>query len=201
MNNTSNKQSSSDVMSEIKDPQYWLYIAVLFIFGMMISKVANAQYQYYEPAEHVFKNQRKNILIFSFGYTYVPEGSAIHHETDGLFVPSIGLDYKRRISEKWALSLFTDWELDHYVVWKSEFIRDEAFIAVIGGSYEIGDGFGAFAGVGREFDYNHDLWVTRIGLEYGFELGNRWIIVSSAFFDWKESYDTYSFSIGISHKF
>jgi hypothetical protein len=187
---------------QIKKIETLMVVILLISFGMCFSSVALAQHHEKEPSEHVFKNQRKNIFMLSFGYTYVPVGSALHHhESDGIFVPSIGVDYKRRLSEKWALSLFTDWELDHYLLSDKEFSRDRAFIAVLGGSYEIGEGIGVFGGVGREFEGNHNLWVLRLGLECGFELGKRWIIVPSVFYDWKEFYSTYSLSIGVSYKF
>ena len=177
-------------------------IILLTAFGICFSYSSEAQDHEKEQEEHVFRNQRKNIFMLSAGYTYVPKGSALHdHESDGIFVPSIGIDYKRRISEKWALSLFTDWEMDHYVLIDKEFSRDRAFIAVLGGSYEIGEGIGIFAGAGREFEEHHDLWVMRLGLECGFDLGRHWVMVPSVFYDWKEKYDTYSISLGLSYKF
>jgi hypothetical protein len=43
--------------------------------------------------------------------------------------------------------------------------------------------------------------VLRLGLEYDFKLGIRWIVVPSAFFEWKKTNETYSFSLGVSYKF
>lgn len=180
-------------------------LALFFVLGMCLPGISVAQHhkkEHKEHSEHVFKNQRKNILMLSFGYTYVPKGSSLHHhESDGVFVPSIGLDYKRRLSEKWALSVFTDWELDHYLLINKEYSRDRAFIAVLGASYEIAEGTGLFAGVGKEFEKHQDLMVVRVGLEHGFDLGKHWVVVPSVFYDWKEHYDTYSFSLGLSYKF
>lgn len=155
-----------------------------------------------ENEEFLFRNERKNIVLLSFGYTYVPRGSALEEEeSDGIFVPSIGLDYKRRVSEKWAITLFTDIELEDYLIIEKDFNRERAFIAVLGATYEISKSFGVFGGVGYEFEKSNNLWVLRAGLEYGMDLGKRWVFVPSVFFDWKESYETYSVSIGFSRKF
>ena len=176
------------------------HIVLCLILGLM-ANVGLAQHEE-EKKEHLFRNERKNIVMFSFGYTYLPDGSALHHgESEGIFVPSIGLDYKRRVSEKWALSLFTDIEMDHYILIDKEFERENAFIAVVGPSYEITRGLGSFAGAGVEFEKSQNLFVMRLGLEYAFDLGHHWIMVPQVFVDWKESYGTYSFSVGISRKF
>ena len=175
---------------------------ILFALVLLLTTTAGYAQHQETKKEHVFKNQRKNIVMFSFGYTYLPDGSALHHEeSEGIFVPSIGLDYKRRIDEKWAVSLFTDLEMDHYVLIDKDFNRENAFIAVVGPSYEIVEGLGSFAGAGMEFEKSQNLFVMRLGLEYGFEIGHHWIVVPQAFIDWKQSYFTYSLSIGFSHKF
>ena len=105
-----------ETVMHIKKLRTLMLVILMNAFGMCISDISMGQHHEEEPTEHVFKNQRKNIFMLSFGYTYIPKGSALHHhETDGIFIPSVGVDYKRRLSEKWALSLFTDWELDHYL--------------------------------------------------------------------------------------
>lgn len=175
---------------------------VLIIVIVGTSNIALAQHKENKTEEHVFKNERKNIVMLSFGYSYVPEGAALdENQSDGIFVPSIGIDYKRRISEKWALALFTDLELDHYLIIDKDFERERAFIAVLGANYEIAEGLGSFAGAGAEFEKNESLWILRLGIEYGFNLGKNWVMVPSIFCDWKEQYTTFSSSIGVSYKF
>lgn len=186
---------------------HFRYLILLFLlFQMSIlsaqDKDGHHEGESEEKEEHTFRNQRKNIVLFSFGYTFIPEEAELNNnESNGVFIPSFGLDYKRRLNEKWALSLFLDYELERYLLIDKELKRERAFIAAIGGSYELLEGLGLFAGVGREFEKNENLTVIRGGLEYGFDLGENWILVSSLFYDWKEKYHTYSFSLGISRKF
>ena len=48
----------------------------------------------------------KNSFLLNFGYTHVPGGSEFESESSGgVFVPTIGFDYGREISENWELLL------------------------------------------------------------------------------------------------
>ena len=100
-----------------------------------------------------------------------------------------------------VLNLVTDLELEDYLIIDREFNRERAFIAVIGPSYELAPRLGIFSGAGIEIEKNNNLFVVRGGLEYGFDLGKRWVLVPSVFVDWKEYYETYTLSIGISKRF
>ena len=50
------------------------------------------------------KKEKKNLLTAALGYTYIPKGAALEaEEAEGIFVPSFGLDYFRRIHPRWEI--------------------------------------------------------------------------------------------------
>jgi len=145
----------------------------------------------------------KSNVIISFGYTHVPSGSDELNasEAGGLWVPSIGIDYMRRISEKWGVGIMLDYELDHYLIVEKELERENVFIAVAGIAFEPIPHLLLFTGAGIELEHNENLFVYRLGAEYGVHLNHRWLIAPAFFFDWKEGYDTYALSLGLGYNF
>jgi hypothetical protein len=144
----------------------------------------------------------RNMLMFTFGYTHIPKGAELNAaEAEGFFVPSVGLDYVRRIGHRWEFGLLLDYELDHYLIVEEEFERENAFIAVAGLGYELIEHFALMAGAGIEIEKNENLFVFRLGAEYGIHFNNRWVLAPAFFYDFKEGYDTYSLSLGIGYNF
>jgi len=116
-------------------------------------------------------------------------------------VPSLGLDYVRRVGHSWEIGLMLDYELDHYLIVDKELERENAFIAVAGAAYNPIEHLAIFAGGGVELEANEHLFLFRIGTEYGIHLNDNWLIVPAFFFDWKKDYDTYSISLGVGYSF
>ena len=146
--------------------------------------------------------ERNNMFMFNFGYTHIPKGADPHSpEEEGYFVPSLGLDYIRRLSHKWEVGIMLDYELDHYLIVEKDLERENAFIVVAGGAYNLIDHLAIFAGAGVEFEAHNHLFVFRLGTEYGIHLKRHWVIAPAFFFDWKEGYDTYALSLGVGYNF
>lgn len=144
----------------------------------------------------------KNTFVVSFGYTHIPKGAELDaEESDGFFVPSIGLDYARVVGRKWEVGVMLDFELDHYLIVEKELERENAFIGVVGVAYNPIAHLLLFTGAGVEIEKNKHLFVYRLGLDYSFYFGHHWAIVPAFYFDWKEDYDTYAFSVGAKYRF
>lgn len=144
----------------------------------------------------------KNALVLSFGYTHIPKGAELHaEESRGILVPSIGLDYGRVVGKRWEVGVMLDLELDHYLIFDQELERENALIGVVGVAYNPIAHLLIFTGAGVEIEKNKHLFVYRLGADYNFNMGHHWAIVPAFYFDWKEDFDTYAFSVGVKYSF
>ncbi|SNR52214.1 hypothetical protein SAMN06265371_104255 [Lutibacter agarilyticus] len=146
----------------------------------------------------------KNMIAIDYGIDHIKEG--VKHgdaiDEEGHWVSSIGIDYFRGISEKWGVGVKFDIQLGHYIIpHKENLERENAFIALAVGSYKILPKWGVFAGAGVEFEKNENLGVIRVGTEYLFHLKHGWAIPVGFFWDIKEGYDVYAFTVGIAKHF
>ena len=140
-----------------------------------------------------------NAFTTGLGYTFVPAGSEEgSHEEEGVFVPTIGIDFHRRIKEsKWLWGVMLDYELSRYLVIKKDLERENALLIVPGFGYHVFRHSIFFIGAGVEFERHRNLSVIRLGIEQGFHLSEK-IKLSPAFcYDYKEGYDTFAVSVGI----
>jgi len=69
------------------------------------------------------------------------------------------------------------------------------------GMYNISKYWGLFLGGGIEFEPHDNLAIFRVGAKYSIELKKNWVIIPWFYFDFKESYDTWSLQISIGKKF
>lgn len=152
----------------------------------------------------------KNLIAISYGYDHVRGGVAHdayndeseNEDKEGHWVSSIGLDYFRRISEKWEVGLKLDFQLGHYIIpHKDNLERENAFVVVATGVYELMPKWSAFAGAGMEFEKSEHLPVLRLGTEYGFHLQHGWVLPVGFFWDIKDGYNVYAFTVGIGKHF
>ena len=149
-----------------------------------------------------FKRHRISLAI---SQSYIP---SIHlHEGDASaqIIPTNGIEYQFFFTHKFSAKWINEVEFLTYTV-KGEDgehrVRDNAFLSAIVLGYEVYDHLGIFAGVGYEFEDSEDLWVTRIGAEYSFELPRYWDITPAAIFDYKkDSHTAYTFSLTIGRRF
>ena len=167
----------------------FILIIVIFFFENLVA----------QEAEHEKKN---HLITGALGYTYIPKG-APHgsNSADGVFVPSIGLDYFYSISNRWEIGFMSDFEFGEYIIFEKELNRKNAIVLTVIASYSLTHHINLFAGGGMEFEQHHNLGVIRIGGEYGFELKNDWVIAPGVFFDFKEGTDTWSLSIAFGKEF
>jgi len=168
------------------------------ILGLFIICYTFLNAQEHEP----MSVHNKNTLSIAFGYAYLPDGVKIESQNDlGHFVPSIGIDYIRKLSHKFELIAVVDFELDHYLVSGKDIMRENATIVVVGAMYNIVEHWSVMLGSGIEMDKHHQLFVARIGTEYGIHLSDKWILSPGIFYDYKHIHSTYSTSLALGYNF
>jgi hypothetical protein len=149
---------------------------------------------------HDFLHHR---LSAGFGYTFVPKGADESTEEEGIFVPTLSVEYFYKFSHTWSAGLMVDLELSTYVIpFLDDFLeRDKAIIIGVVGLYEPIIYWGIFAGVGMEIESHHNFAVIRAGTDYEFQLGNNWDISPSLSFDFKEEYNSWALMVGVGKHF
>ncbi|MFT4754048.1 MAG: hypothetical protein ACI9GM_000616 [Salibacteraceae bacterium] len=153
-------------------------------------------------AQETKGKENKNLIVFAFGYTFVPKGaSAEGAEAKGVLVPSIGFDYFREISDKFEIGAMIDLELAEYLILEKNLNREKAFLVVAVGAYKLSSNMTLFLGGGIELEKHENLAIARLGADYNFKLGADWVLGPSFFYDLKKGYDTWSLSLGIGKEF
>lgn len=148
----------------------------------------------------------KHSLGTTFSYAFVPKGSELSYREEGgergYFVPGIGLDYYYRPKEKWAFGIIADLELAHYLIPRDEDLeRERAFLLLGMAGYEVLPKLSVLAGGGYEFEKHKNLFVFRSGVEYEIEYNENWFSPVGAFYDFKEEFDLFSISVGVTRRF
>jgi len=149
------------------------------------------------------KTEEKNhLLTGAVGYTYIPDGTSMESDVaDGIFVPSLGIDYFYRLTSKWKIGVMSDFEFGEYVIIQKELNRKNAIVVTAIVAYSLTHALNLFAGAGMEFERHHNLTVFRIGSEYTFKFNKGWILAPGLFLDLKEGYDTWSLSLSFGKEF
>lgn len=148
------------------------------------------------------ESESLNVIISSFGYTFIPAGAEPEsEEEDGFIVPTVGLDYFREVGEKWEVGLMTDLELGHYLIFDKDLDRENAFLIVATAQYKFLDNWAAIGGVGVEFEKNENLKILRVGVERSFQLGKGWKLGIPLVLDYKKGYDTWALAVSFGKKF
>jgi hypothetical protein len=144
----------------------------------------------------------KNLLTGAFGYSFVPKGGAEGDtEVSGVLVPSIGLDYFRRVSPKWEVGTMIDLELSDYLIIEKNLNRSKALVITGIAAYNFIGNWTVFGGLGVELEKHKNFMVTRFGAEHAFKFDNNWLISPGCFYDIKEGYDTWSISVAFGKEF
>lgn len=144
------------------------------------------------------------MIAVNYGIDHIKDGVEHGDSTDetGLWISSVGIDYLRHISDKWGVGAKLDLQLGHYIIpHKEDLERENAFVVLAIGSYQILPKWFAFAGAGMEFEKSEHLGVIRVGTEYAFHLKHGWALPAGFFWDIKEGYNVYAFTIGIAKHF
>jgi hypothetical protein len=174
-------------------------ITLLFILCMPYLLIAQEE-------SHNFKQvEKKHKTSFFLSHTHISEGIK-NGKKEWLTVPSFGLDYNYLLTSKWSIGLHNDLVVENFKVQKFadefELERTTPFVSSIVAGFKPGRFFTYELGFGGEFAKEGNLFLTRIGIEYGLEISEDLELVSNLVYDIKwNHYDSYVLGIGISKLF
>lgn len=169
-----------------------LFLLIIFSAGILLAQ---------ESEEGQIESESEdppNIIGVSFGYTFIPAGASEDAtEATGYFVPTLGLEYARYLTDRIAVGALGELELGQYLVFDQDLPREKAWILMGQGSYKLPRNWIPYIGVGWEHDIHADLFVTRLGITKKYEFGNEWEWGFQFFWDMKRNYDTWSIMLFI----
>lgn len=177
--------------------------AFLLLIVTCYSLTVIGQEENHETSHH--HNQKGSTrLTVGLGHTHVSEGK-IDGKTEWLTLPSWSLNLDYWLSDKWAIGLQNDIILESFFIENGDnelLERSYPVASVPVVLYKPGKRLTIIAGVGAEFTQEQTLTLTRIGLEYGFHLPNKWEIGAALLWDNKWNYyDSWGLAITISKLF
>ena len=179
-----------------------LFLAALLY--LIIQNKISAQ----EKEEKKFKPHHQ--IGISINHVHVFEGRDEEGNRETLTLPAWGIDYTYQFHEKWAIGLHTDFIMEKYKVEKvyaseenKETVERSYPIApALMGIYKPNEHWGFLLGFGGEFAKEEDFFLTRAGVEYGYELPKGWEIFGTASYDFKwNAYDSWGIGLGIAKNF
>ncbi len=136
------------------------------------------------------------------GHAHLSEGiNDITGKKEWRVLPAWGLDYDFILNSKWGIGIHNDIIVESFEVESHQgtvLKRTTPVATAILGTYSISEHFAAQLGFGGEFAKEQNFALTRIGIEYGYELPNDFEISAVLNYDIKwNAYDTYLIGIGI----
>ena len=138
------------------------------------------------------KSHAKHKVSLGLGHTHVPEGELLDRKNKLAFA-SWTFDYNFYFNTTWAVGLQTDLILESFVIARSnqeELEREFPFSITPVALFKPAKRWGLIGGVGAEFAPGETLIFTRLGLEYGVEISEKWEI--GATFLWDARWDYFN---------
>lgn len=155
-----------------------------------------------EELEKGEKGSHRITLVLSHANVYqgIKDG-----DTKWLSLPSWGLDYDYRLSDRWAIGLHTDIIVESFEVKtnlsnEEETIKRSSPIApALVGIFKATKHSSFLFGMGAEFAKEENLFLSRAGYEWGTEIKGDWELGFSLCYDFRwDAYDSFLIGIGIS---
>ncbi|MBZ4034402.1 hypothetical protein K6T82_06475 [Flavobacterium sp. 17A] len=183
-----------------------IHLKILFLFyGVCLSvNIAKAQ----ENEEKSFHPHHQ--IGLSINHVHVFEGRNEDGNREVLSLPAWGLDYTFQFHEKWAIGLHTDFVIEKFKVEKVYANDDEKetiersypIAPALMGIYKPNENWSFLLGFGGEFAKEENFFLTRAGVEYGYELPKNWEIFGTFSYDFKwNAYDSWGIGLGIAKNF
>jgi len=172
----------------------WIVVAGLVVLLPIMAAAEEHEGEAGEP-------EKRQKLMVSFGYTHIPEGADDEDSDKGVFVPTVGLDYFYRVTEKWELGLMFDIEFGEYLIIDQNLNRSDSMILAAVAGYELLPSWSVLAGGGIEIEESENLPIIRLGTEYQFRPGGEWVIAPGFIVDISEEYTSWSLVLGAGMEF
>ena len=167
---------------KIKKNSFPLAVLTL-IFALVFS--SNAQGQDSDLKEESLKRHRIGLAM---GHSHIPTATEIEGENSVALVPSWGLSYTYRFSERFSIGLKSDLEISKYTIEDSEgeeLDRENPFSLALSIEYKFYKGLGAFIAPGIEFEDSEDLFISLIGVFYEVEINETWDLTPELIYELK----------------
>ncbi len=176
----------------------------LLTFGLFfLTTIASAQ----ESNHEVFKPHHTLGLMIS--HTQVNQGVQSNGDKKWLSLPSWAINYNFKFSQKWAIGLHTDIIVEDFAVEEhldssSEGILERSYpiASAVMFSYKPGKHFSYMLGTGGEFAHTGNLFLFRIGVEYGYDISKDWELNANITNDLKvNAYNSWAIGLGVTKVF
>ncbi|WP_343707838.1 hypothetical protein [Flavobacterium sp.] len=187
---------------------YYTYFKPYFLFYFCLLLFFSTKIVAQESGEEKFKPHHQ--IGISINHVHVFEGRDDEGNRETLTLPAWGIDYTFQFHEKWAIGLHTDFIVEKFKVEKvyaseedKETVERSYPIApALMGIYKPNEHWSFLLGFGGEFAKEEDFFLTRAGVEYGYELPKGWEIFGTASYDFKwNAYDSWGIGLGIAKNF
>lgn len=178
----------------------YTFLSIILLLG---ASLLTAQEQHHDD----FKPHHTLGLMIS--HTQISQGIQGDGRRKWLSLPSWGLNYNYKFSAQWAVGLHTDIIVEDFAV--TEHLKSSAGTTLqrsypIGSavmfSYKPGKHFSYLLGSGGEFAHTGNLFLVRIGAEYGYHISNNWELNANLTNDLKiNAYNSWAIGVGITRVF
>lgn len=174
--------------------------ATFLVCLLTISDLLLAQ-EKHQPEKEM---ERRHSVSFSVSHSHVSQGSK-EGQGKWLVLPSYGFDYNYKLSPVWSLGIHNDVVIETFKVLKSdgenELKRTRPFVNSLTSGFKPGKHFTYQFGLGGEFSQEEHFFLTRLGIEYEYEVSKKTEVFSNLVYDvkWK-NYNSYVFGIGLTRK-
>jgi hypothetical protein len=176
----------------------------LMVFLLLYSGFAHlANGQEAEETEEHEKEIRHRLMLV-MGHAHISSGIDREGGKSYIVVPSWGLDYDYRFAPKWGVGIHTDFVVENFEVEEEGVVkkRSRPFTMALCFIRKFGPHFSVIGGTGFEFAKEDNLYLFRLGADYGWELPNEWEVGVSLMSDFKvDAYNSWVLGIGIAKLF
>lgn len=172
------------------------FYCLLFFFSLL-----HAVSQEHHPK--TFKPHHSVGLFLS--HTQISQGIQANGNRKWLSLPSWGINYNFKFNQKWAVGLHIDIVVEDFAVeqhLKSSnndvLERSYPIASAVMFSYKPGASFSYLLGAGGEFAHSGNLFLVRIGVEYGYHISKKWELNINLTNDLKiNAYNSWAIGVGI----
>lgn len=174
-------------------------VALVFLFGG--TSFVYSQTDHQEGHE---QKESPHSISFLISHTHVSQGFE-GNESRWLVLPSFGFDYNYKFSPHWSLGLHNDLILESFKILKpdgeTELERTRPIVTILTAGYKPGKHLTYQIGLGGEFAKEENFFLTRIGIEYGYEVSENLEVFTNLVYDLKWAYyDSYVIGLGITRR-
>ncbi len=177
---------------------YSLPILFLFFYGSVFSQ---------EEAHPEWQQQHTLGIVIS--HTQISQGIQANGKRKWLSLPSWAINYNYKFSKQWAIGLHNDIVVEDFAVEEhlksanaQVLKRSYPIASAIMVSYKPGKHFSYMLGGGGEFAHTGNLFLFRVGLEYGYHLSKNWELNANVTNDLKvNAYNSWAIGLGVSRVF